>query len=365
MEEFTLSGRKKLILQAIIDAHVRDGEPVGSKYLAQNKQLSCSSATIRNEMAELEEMGLLEQPHTSAGRVPTELGYRYYVNSLLENYSAVASEVQDMSTSLRRKLGELDGILAEASRMAAALTNYPGIAMKAKPAQVSVVRFEGVYVDERKFLLVMMFASGTVRTKTVEAEQPFSQEDLNLVLDVLNELLPGKSADTINLPLMVELESRVGHLSPLVGQIVKLIYDTMLEQSGSDLRVEGVNRLLQYHEYEDIDELRKIMTLFEEKQDLLSAISDGAKQDDSDSVHVLIGSENSVEIMNNSTLIYRPVKRGDKVIGAIGVVGPRRMDYPKVIAIIDQLTRGIDSLLSGDKTNAALDSPKPPHQSES
>ena len=356
MEEFTLSSRKKLILQAIIDAHVRDGEPVGSKYLAQSQLLSCSSATIRSEMAELEQMGLLEQPHTSAGRVPTELGYRYYVNNLLENYSAVASEVQDMSSSLRRKLGELDGILAEASRMAAALTNYPGIAVKAKPSQVSVLRFDGVFVDERKFLLVMMFASGTVRTKTVEADTPFTQEDLTLVLNALNELLPGKSADTINLPLMVELESRVGRLSPVVGQIVKLVYDTMLEQSGSDLRVEGVNRLLQYHEYEDIDELRKMMTLFEEKQDLLSAISDSAKTADSDGVQVFIGSENSVKVMNNSTLIYRPVKRGDKVIGAIGVVGPRRMDYAKVISIIDHLTRGIDSLLSGD--TASLDTPK-------
>jgi len=356
VEEFTLSSRKKLILQAIIDAHVRDGEPVGSKYLAQSQLLSCSSATIRSEMAELEQMGLLEQPHTSAGRVPTELGYRYYVNNLLENYSAVASEVQDMSSSLRRKLGELDGILAEASRMAAALTNYPGIAVKAKPSQVSVLRFDGVFVDERKFLLVMMFASGTVRTKTVEAEVPFTQEDLTLVLNALNELLPGKSADTINLPLMVELESRVGRLSPVVGQIVKLVYDTMLEQSGSDLRVEGVNRLLQYHEYEDIDELRKMMTLFEEKQDLLSAISDSAKTAADDGVQVFIGSENSVKVMNNSTLIYRPVKRGDKVIGAIGVVGPRRMDYAKVISIIDHLTRGIDSLLSGD--TASLDTPK-------
>ena len=358
MEEFTLSSRKKLILQAIIDAHVKDGEPVGSKYLAQSQLISCSSATIRNEMAELEQMGLLEQPHTSAGRVPTELGYRYYVNSLLENYSAVASEIQDMSTSLRRKLGELDGILAEASRMASALTNYPGIAMKAKPTQVSVARFDGVYVDEHKFLLVMMFASGAVRTKNVEVDVPFSQADLSRVLEVLNDLLPGKSADTINLPLMVELESRVGHLSPVVGQIVKLVYDTMLEQSGSDLRVEGVNRLLQYHEYEDIDELRKMMTLFEEKQDLLSAISDGASETSDDGVQVLIGSENSVKVMNNSTLIYRPVKHGDRVIGAIGVVGPRRMDYAKVISIIDHLTRGIDSLLSGDQPS--LQTPQDP-----
>jgi heat-inducible transcriptional repressor len=159
---------------------------------------------------------------------------------------------------------------------------------------------------------------------------------------------------------MVELEARVGRLSPVVGQIVKIVYDTMLEQSGSDLRVEGVNRLLQYHEYEDIDELRKMMTLFEEKEDLLSAISDGTRDSDDDGVQVLIGSENSVKVMNNSTLIYRPVKRGDKVIGAIGVVGPRRMDYAKVISIIDHLTRGIDSLLSDGE--AAISPPGDPKE---
>ena len=345
-----LTPRKKLILKAIIESHVQDGEPVGSKHLSQHPGLSCSSATIRNEMAELEAMGLLEQPHTSAGRVPTELGYRYYVDSLLENYSTAAAEIQQTSANLRLKLGELDGILAEASRMAAALTNYPCITVKAKPALVSVAKFDGIYVDEGKFLLIMIFVSGAVCTKTIETVPEFSPQDLVTLLHALNELLIGKSANEINLPLIVKLENRAGKHSALMRQLMTIIYDTMQEQGGSDLRVEGVNRLLQYPEYEDIDELRNMIALFEDKQELLAAIADGtATHDESDGVQVLIGSENSVKVMNNSTLIYRPVKRGDKVIGAIGVVGPRRMDYAKVISTIDRLTRGIDSLLSGEQ----------------
>lgn len=345
-----LSSRKKQILRAVIDEYIRSGEPIGSKYLAQNQQLSCSSATIRNEMAELEALGLLEQPHTSAGRVPTEAGYRYYVNSLVCGYAEVAQDIQQMSVSLRRKLGELDQILAEASRMAAALTNYPGIAVKAQPKQVVIARFEGVYVEPRKHLLVMIFASGTVRSKTLSLDQDLTKEELEEVISICNECLVGRTAEGINMPVLSEMEFRLGSLAYLAGIIAKIVYDTMLELGGGDLRVEGVNRLLQYPEYEDIDVLRNMIALFEDKQDLLSAISTSP---DHDGVRVVIGSENTIKVMNNSALIYRPVRVDNRVIGAIGVVGPCRMDYARVIPTIDNLAKELDRLLSSELPSIA------------
>ncbi|MBP5209768.1 MAG: heat-inducible transcription repressor HrcA [Clostridia bacterium] len=355
MEDHPLTKRQETILRTIIDAHISNGEPVGSKYLAQHRDLSCSSATIRNEMAELEQLGLLEQPHTSAGRVPTEAGYRYYVDTLLRHYRAAASEIEQMSASLRRRLGELDQMLVEASRLASALTNYPGIAVKAGPAQVRIRRFEAIYVDQNKFLLVMMFSSGSVFTKSVVLERgSLRAADLPRLLDVLNELFVDLTAQEITLPLMIELENRLGDLTFAVGPTVKQIYETMAEQSDSDLRVEGVNRLLQYPEYENLDELRNMMTLFEDKEDLIDAIKTDADARLEDGVHVLIGSENSVKVMNNSALIYRPVRRDGHVIGAIGVIGPRRMDYAKVISTIDQLAAGIDRLLEGQKQPGPL-----------
>ena len=353
-DEKNLSERQKTILRAVIDAHIRYGEPVGSKYIVQNQNLTCSSATIRNEMAELEAMGLLEQPHTSAGRVPTEAGYRYYVDSLLRAYHSTASEVEEMSRSLRRKLGELDQVLAEASRLASVLTNYPGIAVKARPGEVTVNRFEGIYVEPSKFLLVMLFSSGTVRTKAVNSEKPLSQTDFETVLSALNVCLCGRPAEAINLPVMVELENALPGLAFLVNPLCKLIYDAMAEQRESDLRVEGVNRLLQYPEYENIDELRNMISLFEDKHDLLCAISSDEAQENDDGTRVLIGSENAVKVMNNSALIYRPVKHNGHVVGAIGVVGPRRMDYAKVIATIDQLAERLDALLGNPPSTPAL-----------
>lgn len=365
-DEKQLSERQKTILRAVVDAHIRYGEPVGSKYIVQSQNLTCSSATIRNEMAELEEMGLLEQPHTSAGRVPTEAGYRYYVDTLLRTYHATASEVEQMSRSLRRKLGELDQVLAEASRLASVLTNYPGIAVKARPGQVTVNRFEGIYVEPTRFLLVMLFSSGTVRTKAVRCEKEIAQSDLETVLSTLNTWLVGRAAESINLPLMVELENAMGTLSWLVSPLCKIVYDAMAEQRESDLRVEGVNRLLQYPEYENIDELRNMISLFEDKQDLLTVIAGEGEGEcgDADGVRVVIGSESAVKVMNNSALIYRPVKRNGEVIGAIGVVGPRRMDYAKVISTIDQLAERLDTLLGGTQPPALPAQPAAKDNSE-
>lgn len=343
MSDYTLSARKKLILQAIIDAHIQNGEPVGSKYLTQNQHLSCSSATIRNEMAELEAMGFLEQPHTSAGRVPTEAGYRFYVNTLMQQCHSAAYEIEKMSLSLKRKIGEFDQLLTEASRLASSLTNYPGIAVKSTPGQLFVSKFDGIFVDEHKFLLVMIFSSGAVRTKTVHPSLSFCEADLAQMLSLFNEYVAGKRAQELNLPLIELLEKRTACEAGLVAGVVKTVYDTMKELGETDLRVEGVNRLLEHPEYENIDELRNMISLFENKEDLMQVISPDRISED-ESIHVLIGSENTVKVMNNSALIYRPVKQNGSVVGAIGVIGPRRMDYAKVIATIDSLAKGIDRL---------------------
>ena len=165
-----LSERKKLILKAIIDAHINMGEPVGSKYLTQNKQITYSSATIRNEMAELEDMGYLEQPHTSAGRVPSELGYRFYVDSLIQRYRMTASEINELRSMLRAKITELDGILAQATKIASALTHYTALSVKPRETQICVSRFETIFLDSRNFILVMIISHGVVKTKYIKLD---------------------------------------------------------------------------------------------------------------------------------------------------------------------------------------------------
>lgn len=339
-----LSERKRLILKAIVEAHISYGEPVGSKYLATDRQLTCSSATIRNEMAELEELGYLEQPHTSAGRVPSELGYRFYVDTLLEQYRMTKSEIDQINRTLQRKMGELDQILSDASRLASSFTNYTGIAFKPRSAKTEIVRFESAFVDEHHFVLLMIAADGLVKTKNIHVSFRLSALALRRVTDLLNRHLAGVPSNQISLSVIYEMEAEMGEEGAVVAPLVKTVYETMTELDGGDVRVAGVNRLLEYPEYSDHEQLKEMLGMLEKKENLLSLLP----ADASDDVSVYIGSENSLDVMNNSTLIYRTVRQGGKVVGAIGVIGPRRMDYSKVIGVINHLTENIDNVINSD-----------------
>ena len=349
---YRLSERKKLILKEIIDAYITYGEPVGSKYLAENQQLACSSATIRNEMAELEAMGFLEQPHTSAGRIPSELGYRFYVNSLLQQYRMTAGEIETINASLQTKLAEMDQLLREASRIAASVTNYTGIAVKSRPSAATVSRFEFVRVDAYQFVLVMLTSGGSAVTRSVSTPLPMTVEDQARLLSLLNEKLVGIPAEGFTLPLIGEIERGMGRLGILVSAIVRKIYEAMIEADKPHTSVEGVNHLLQYPEYSDLDTLRSLLDVLEDKEGLHSIVP--LDEGVSDGVNVFIGSENTVKVMENSTLVYHSIRRDGRVVGAIGVIGPRRMDYARVIGIIDQLAARIDDMLNSGDTNFFL-----------
>ena len=341
MVDHDLSDRKKQILKAIVEAHIAYGEPVGSKYLATQDQLSCSSATIRNEMAELKSLGYLEQPHTSAGSVPTEAGYRFYVNQLLDRYQMTRQEIREMSLGLTKKLNELDQILAEASRMASMFTNYPSIAAKPKAAGATVTQFETMYIDSSTFALVMLFPGGTVKTKRIRTAFPLTREELTTLTDLLNRDIAGHTSDEISLPVILSIEDAMGVAAPVVNPLIKLIYETMQEYHAGDLRVEGANRLLGIPDYSDLGEVRSLLHLFKQKDDLLDVISD----DTSDDIHVRIGHETAMSGMEGSSIVWRTIRSGDRVLGAIGVIGPRRMASGKVISVINHLALGIDNLL--------------------
>ena len=352
-ENYHLSPRKQCILKAIIDAYITYGEPVGSKYLAENQQLSCSSATIRNEMAELEALGLLEQPHTSAGRIPSELGYRYYVNSLLEQYRMTSGEIDTITESLETKLAEMDQLLSEASRIAAAATNYTGIAVKRRETTATVSRFESVRVDAYRMVLVMLMTGGAAVTRSLTTPLPMTEEEQARLIALMNEKLAGVPAESFSLPLIGEIEHGMGRLGVLVSPIVRKVYEAILEADKPHTAVEGVNHLLQYPEYSDRETLRSLLHVLENKEELRSLVP--LEEGEGEGINVCIGSENTVKVMKNSTLVYHSIRRDGRVIGAIGVIGPRRMDYSRVIDVIERLAARIDDMLSGgDDTNFLL-----------
>ena len=339
-----LSERKKRILKAIVDAHIVDGEPVGSKYIMQDEHLNCSSATIRNEMAELEALGYLEQPHTSAGRVPSELGYRFYVDSLIESYAMTTNEITEINKLLKSKMNELDQILLAASKLAGNLTNYTSFLIKPRASSVSIKRFDVIFVDRHSLLLVMISDGGAVVTKRLSFDKSVSQMTASDLAMALNDHIAGLTANEITLPIIVELENAMGDKAAIVNPIIKIIYESMNELDGGDLKVSGMDRLLQYPEYSNKDQLRELLGALEKKEDILDLVSTPG----SDGVNVVIGSESSVKVMNNSALVFKPVVRDGKTLGAIGIIGPRRMDYAKVVATIDGLAGNVESLLCGN-----------------
>ena len=325
-----LNERKRAILKAIIEAHIAHGEPVGSKYLTTNKQIACSSATIRNEMAELEEMGYLEQPHTSAGRIQSEAGYRFYVDQLIDRYNLTQSEIDELRAALRHRQRELDAIMQTAAALAAKLTNYTALSVKPRQARITVNRFEIMRLDETTAVLIMLIG-GVVKTKYIRSNRTIPAEAAMLLAGVLNRRLTNLTADEMTMPILMEMERAMGEYDFLVNPVVKAICETISVFDGGELRFEGINKLL---------------ALFEKKETLLEVLSDEARKDDH--VQVFIGRENVVKVMDNSTLVFKTVTQNGRPVGAIGIIGPTRMDYRRVIATIDSLTAGVTDALSAE-----------------
>ena len=338
-----LSERKKLILKAIVESHIECGEPVGSKSLMALPGINCSSATVRNEMAELEELGYLEQPHASAGRVPSQLGYRFYVDQLIERYAMTQGELAQIHRILKAKSDELDQILLAASRLASSLTNYTAIAVKPRTCSASASSFRATFIDGYNFVLIMMMSTGAVVSKHLRLTDPIDEETLGTLVDVLNASLTGLCAEQINLPVIMRMESAMGDASRLVNPIVKTVYSALSEFDGGDLRLTGLNHLLQYPDYGDTGELAGLLDTLERKEDILKLVSEA----DSDDVSVVIGSESPVTVMSNSSLVFKPIMHGGRVAGVIGVLGPRRMDYARVLETIEQLCEQISDCFEG------------------
>ena len=344
-----LSERKKLILRSVIESHIATGEPVGSKYLMTASEIPYSSATIRNEMAELEAMGYLEQPHTSAGRIPTTLGYRFYVDALMEGYKLTAAEIVSLNSLLRTKVGELDSILKSASKLIAAMTNYTTVAVKAsQPGALTVEQFSYMLLEPTAFLLVMRLSDGNVATRHIRTEIPIDDELLGRLSDTLNAHLTGIAPDDVTLPMIMQAETEMHGAESLVAPVVKAIYDTIGKTEKADINFEGINKLLEYPEFSGVEQMKQVINMFEKKDDLMKII-EGA---DDDKVNIFIGHDG--ELMDHSAFVFKTIKVGGKAVGAIGVFGPSRMDYSKVISTVEYLSKS----LSGEDAAKLLGAPE-------
>jgi len=339
----TLSNRQKSILRFIVESYISNGKPVGSQYLLESSNLTCSSATIRSEMAELERLGYLEHLHTSAGRIPTQSGYRFYVDTLMDTYKLTAMEVLELNELLKNKFMELDTMLETATKLVSSITNYTTLTLKSGDKIDSINKFSTMYLNDYSFLLVLKMKNGKAITKQIEVNTPINDDILMMLSNVLNTYISNKTIADITLPIIMEMKKKMNGHEDLIQESVEALYDLIGSQNDPNLQFNGVTNLLDYPEFnKDVDKIRDVMDMIENKEKFINIISNS----DSNKVNVKLGNEDS-NLIDDSALIYRTINVGGKVVGAIGVLGPARMDYSKVISTIEYMTDKISNILSG------------------
>ena len=338
-----ISERKKKILAAVVDEYIRTAEPVGSKAIAQSGCLNCSSATIRNELAELVALGYLEQPHTSAGRVPTPMGYRMYVNELMEKQKLSLEETEEMNRRLNQKLQELDATISDVSRLASQLTDYPALALTAQSA-VTVRRFDLIYVDANTFIIVLTLSSSVAKSKLVHLPISVDQSMVQRLASLFNSSFTGIVEDQITPLLIHSTERAADDTMGLTSVVAAFVIETLTEANTPTAYISGENRLLNQPEFRDPDKAHKLMSYLSGGGYILPP-SEGLAE--SGEVRVLIGPENVAEELKDSSVIIASYDAGDNTRGLIGVVGPTRMDYSAVAAKLSFLAAGLSRRLSG------------------
>ena len=339
----SISERKKKILAAVVDEYIRTAEPVGSKAIAANAGLGCSSATIRNELAELVNMGYLEQPHTSAGRVPTPMGYRMYVNELMERQKLSMEETEEINRRLNQRLQELDDTISDVSRLASQLTNYPALALTTQAA-VTIKRFDIIYVDANTFIIVVMLSNNSVKNKLVHLPVSVDQPMMQRLSSLFNSGFTGITEDHITPLLINSTERAADDTMGLTSVIAAFAISVLNEAKIPASFVSGENRLLSQPEFRDPDKAHKLMGYLSGGGYILPP---GVTMSGPNEVKVLIGPENVAEELRNSSVVLASYDMGGDTKGLIGVVGPTRMDYSAVAAKLSLIARALSERLGG------------------
>ena len=334
-----LNERKKRILKSIVDTYISSGEPVGSKYLSGAMGLDISSATIRNEMSELEHLGLLEQPHTSAGRVPSSLGYRMYVENLMNQYSLSLEEINVLNDVMNSRLHHLSDVVSDLTRVLSDMTDYTAFAYTAKPKVSTIVRFEGVYLSPRNFLLVMITSEDNVKTRQIKTDITLTTQVLMSIIKLLNDNLTGINIEHMSLEDIYALEDKFGVYRGVLSDILRMVVDTVKGENEKQVYLDGMSNLLKHPDFADITKTQSILSLLEDKEDLIRMLTDSDGLHDG--LNVLIGDDSRSDGLDKTSFVYHKFMIGDSVTGVLGLIGPKRMDYSGVIARLEYVVNNL------------------------
>ncbi|MCI8404385.1 MAG: heat-inducible transcription repressor HrcA [Clostridia bacterium] len=336
-----LSDRKRKILQAIIDEYIGTAEPVGSRAISKKENLGLSSATIRNEMADLEEMGYLIQPHTSAGRVPSDEGYRFYVNSLMRKYKIGMEAVAQLQSVLETRVSQLEKLIKYAGAIASSLTDYTTVVTAPKENGFEIKKVDLILIAAQTAMLIVV--TRTVRNQALNID--IDEATCVRLAEILNRNLAGLRAEDITFEKIQDIQKEIErkmHLHPkALIDIMHFVYDTITAEAETEIYVNNAKSILKYPEYSDIEKARQLFSFLEDKENLKQLV----KANESNGVEAKIGKENDMEIMRDCSLVSINYSVGDKTGGSLAVIGPKRMNYAKVFASLDLISNEIDKIL--------------------
>ncbi|TCK98402.1 heat-inducible transcription repressor HrcA [Natranaerovirga hydrolytica] len=342
-----LNERKIKILQAIILNYLESAEPVGSRTISKHYDLGISSATVRNEMSDLEELGLIIQPYTSAGRIPSDEGYRLYVDNLLK--AKMFPEKVEMEFILE-KVDRIEGLLQDIAKTLAVQTNYTTIVTTPQYKKTKLKHIQLVLIDERNILTVIVVEGNLIKNHLLIVNYPVEEETLAKINGLLNKNLQGLNIQQINLEIILQLKSQVGVYSDIINGVLEAIVKTVKSVDEVDLYTSGANNLLKCPEFNNIEKAAEILYTLEEKGLLLAMIQD-VTQNFNKEIKILIGNENSLKSLEDCSFITTTYNLGDDNIGTIGIIGPKRMDYVNAVSMLNYTIRKVNRILNESSSN--------------
>lgn len=337
-----LNERKQKILEAIIRNYMETGEPVGSRTVSKYTDLNLSSATIRNEMSDLEEMGYILQPHTSAGRIPSDKAYRFYVDTIHQRKD---EEVSEMKELVVEKADKIDLLLQQVAKLLAQNTNYTSMVTKPKYQHKRIKFIQLNQMGDRQLLVIVVLDNNHVSNKFINLEEDLDENVVAQMNFLMNTAMTGLDVTEINMAIMQQIKDKAGEYGDLASSILDCVSEVMTEEEDSEIYTSGATNILKYPELSDKEKMTGLLSTFEEKQMLAAWANDAPPEEDQEhGIQVYIGEESPVESMKDCSVVTATYKIKEGVYGKIGIVGPKRMDYEKVVGTLENCMQQLDDI---------------------
>lgn len=338
-----LDERKTKILKAVIRNYLESGEPVGSRTISKYTDLNLSSATIRNEMSDLEEMGYIVQPHTSSGRIPSDKGYRFYVDNLMQEKE---KEVNHMKEMLLEKEDKMEHLLKQVAKVLAVNTNYATMISAPQMKKNKLKFIQLSKVDANQILAVIVVEGNVIKNNILDVNEELTDETMLKLNILLNTHLNGLSIDEINLLMIANLKKQAGIHSEIISEVLDAVGEAIKADEDLEIYTSGTNNIFKYPELADNEMASHIINAFEEKQALNQLVTETLADEEHTGIQVYIGDENPIQNMKDCSVVTATYELGEGMKGTIGIIGPKRMDYDKVVGTLNTLRDQLDNLYS-------------------